>query len=307
MKKLSVLLALLLVFCQLSACSSFDRIRFGTAGEGGNYNLFGKAFAGHLAEDTDLKIEVKSTAGSAANLRLMSENYLQVAIAQNDMIDEALKKGMSGFQAIASLYTEYCQIIVRDDSAISKISDLRGKSVSVGEEESGTERNAQQILSAYGISDKLLNKKNLTYAQAAEALEVGEIDAMFVTAGIQTEIVESLAGKTAIRLLPIEGEALSILMDSYDFYEKCVITAGTYSGQDEDVQTIGVESVLLASETVSEEVVYKITKELYDHTSEIQSELPFTLEPALKGITLSLHSGAKKYYLEAGIEIPAGM
>lgn len=307
MKKLSLLLAMLMVMCLLASCSSLDEIRLGTAGSGGSYYLFGKSYASHVTKDTDLRIRVKETAGSAANLRLLAENYLQAAIAQEDLIEDALKQGMSGYRAIASLYTEYCQIIVKEDSSITKISDLRGKIVSFGEAESGTEQNASEILSAYGISEKLLSKKNMSYKQAANALKEGEIDAMIVTAGIQTEIVESLAKEAPVRLLPIDGEALQILTDSYDFFEANVIPAGTYTGQKEDVQTIGMESVLIVHETMTEDDAYKLTKELFNHLSEIQQELPFKLKPGLNGITIPLHAGAEKYYTEEGYDIPDRM
>ena len=250
MKKIIALLLPLLILCSLTACGSSRKIRFGTAGIGGNYYLFGQTLTEYVSQDTDLVFEVKETAGSAANLRLLQENYISVAIAQTDMIDEAVKSGNSDFSALSALYTEYCQIVVRDDSEIKTVSDLRGKTVSVGEEESGTAQNASQILSAYGISDNLLKTRNMNYTKAAEALKNGEIDAMFVTAGIQTSVIESLAKELPIRFLQVEGNALSILTDSYDFYDAAVIPAGTYTGQDADVATIGVKSVLLVGNKI---------------------------------------------------------
>ena len=307
MKKIIALLLPLLILCSLTACGSSRKIRFGTAGIGGNYYLFGQTLTEYVSQDTDLVFEVKETAGSAANLRLLQENYISVAIAQTDMIDEAVKSGNSDFSALSALYTEYCQIVVRDDSEIKTVSDLRGKTVSVGEEESGTAQNASQILSAYGISDNLLKTRNMNYTKAAEALKNGEIDAMFVTAGIQTSVIESLAKELPIRFLQVEGNALSILTDSYDFYYAAVIPAGTYTGQDADVATIGVKSVLLVGNKISENAAYTLTKELYEHASDLQYAMPLSLELSLDGITVPLHPGAKKYYQEAGIEIPSGM
>lgn len=306
MKKLVTLLLPMLILCLLTGCASNERIRFGTAGIGGNYYLFGETYTQYVSKDTDLVFDVKETSGSAANIRLLSENYIQVAIAQTDMIDEAVKRGDSGFTAIASLYTEYCQIVVRDDASITSVLGLRGKTVSVGEEESGTEKNAEQILSAYGLSDSLVSTKNMTYMEAAEALKNGEIDAMFVTAGIQTSVIENLAKDMPIRFLPIEGDALSILKDSYDFYDEQVIPAGTYTGQSEDVKTIGVKSVLLVGNKISEDQAYTLTKELYDHEKDLQYAMPLKMELSLEGITIPFNSGAEKYYNEVGIEIPAG-
>ena len=132
--------ALMLMGCGSSA----GRIRFGAAGLGGMYQAFGDAFA-KLAEEgegTD-PIEVRTTAGSAANIRLLSEDYVQMAIAQADMAEDAYagtgvfadEESYANFSAVAGLYTEACQVAVRADSEIASIEDLQGKTVSIGEED----------------------------------------------------------------------------------------------------------------------------------------------------------------------------
>lgn len=130
--------ALMLMGCGSSA----GRIRFGAAGLGGMYQAFGDAFA-KLAEEgegTD-PIEVRTTAGSAANIRLLSEDYVQMAIAQADMAEDAYAgtgvfadgETYTNFSTVAGLYTEACQVAVRADSEITSIEDLQGKTVSIGE------------------------------------------------------------------------------------------------------------------------------------------------------------------------------
>ena len=117
------------------------------------YYPFANAFTELASKDeTGINWKVKSTAGSAANLRLLSDNYIELGIAQADLIEDAYYgKGTfhsgkyRGYKAVASLYPEACQIVVRKDSDITSLDDLEGKNVSVGEEESGTERNATQI------------------------------------------------------------------------------------------------------------------------------------------------------------------
>lgn len=86
-----------------------------------------------------------------------------------------------------------CQIVVRADSDIRSVEDLQGKTVSVGEEESGTEKNAEQILAAYGLSERLVTEVNLDYTDAVEQLKKKEIDAMFCTAGAYTTVIGELA------------------------------------------------------------------------------------------------------------------
>lgn len=154
-------------------------------------------------------------------------------------------QSIKGYSAVAALYPEPVQIVVKADSGITSVSDLAGKTVSVGEEDSGTQENAAQILQAYGLASNMLRVQNMTYAEAAKALSEGSIDAMFCTAGAPAQVITDLAGNTPVNLLSIEGQQSALLTGAYGFYTKIVIPAGTYNGQDSDVTTLAVQSVLL--------------------------------------------------------------
>lgn len=291
-----------------------DDIRLGTAGEGGMYYSFGSEFSDKISSEENLKIKVKETAGSAANLRLLSKNYIELGIAQADFIDDAYNgtgefedNAYKGYSAIAGLYTEACQIVVMNDSDILCIDDLQGKKVSIGEKESGTERNARQILQAYGLNDTLVDVKNYDYKTAVNKLENGEIDAFFCTAGVKTEIIDELASRSKIRLLSIDDNQMEKITSTYDFLMEYNIPANTYEGQTKDIQTIGVESVLLASDKLDEDTVYKITKFLFEHSKELQfnnlSDLELSQDNVSQGITIKFHKGAVKYYKKSGIDV----
>lgn len=190
----AVLTGALLAAVLLSGCSSAEtvkRLRFGVAGEGGIYREFGERFAALENETDNGQVELKATAGSAANLRLLAGEYLQLAIAQADLVQDAYdqtgifadEEESRGFGAVAALYTETCQVVVRADSDIQSIEDLHGRTVSIGAEESGSEQNARQILSAYGLNDKMVSMVNLNYEDAAAQLKAGRVDAIFMTVG----------------------------------------------------------------------------------------------------------------------------
>ena len=180
----------------LTGCSAdSSSIRFGAAGIGGAYHVFSDIFAGVVSEaDNGYDMQVKTTAGSAANLRLLSKGYLQMAIAQNDMTNDAYYgegnfaggDKYRGYSAIATLYDEACQIVVRKDSNIKSVNDLQGKNISIGEKESGTEQSAKQILQAYGLTDRLVKTVQLDYTSAADKLKDMEIDAFFCTCLLYT-------------------------------------------------------------------------------------------------------------------------
>lgn len=314
-KKLILLLCLVLLL--LTGCGQLgSSIRFGAADVGGMYYPFASSYTGLVSKDNaDYQFEVKTTAGSAANLRLLSGNYIELGIAQNDFIDAAYSgtgifKGNQcrGYKAIASLYPEACQIIVRADSDIETLNDLQGKTVSIGAEESGTENNAKQILTMSGLTDELVTMVQLDYTQAADKLASGEIDAFFCTAGITTGVIEELARSCGIRVLNIDNTCSEKLLKAYPFYSRYTIPAGTYTGQDEDVETLAVQSVLLASDKLSTDTVKELTAALFDHTSDLQyaTSLNLQLDPssATLGITIPFHPGAAAYYKDQGITVP---
>lgn len=315
MKKELLFLCTLLVM--LTGCSAKnDKIKMGAAGLGGTYRVFCDTFADIASEgEENPVIEVKTTAGSKANIRLLSEGYIQLAVVQNDMANNAYyavenfkdKDKYQGYGAVAGLYIEACQIVVREDSGIRSIDDLQGKKISVGEEESGTELNATQILDAYGLSDKLVEKVNLNYADAAKDLEDGKIDAFFCTAGTQTTVIEELARQCNIRLLNIDDNGIEKLLNSYDSYTECIIPKGTYKGQDEDVKTVGVKALLLASNKLSADSVKELTAILFKNKEKLQYTLPvdFSMDEksSVEGVTIPFHKGAASYYKDKGINV----
>lgn len=300
----------------LTGCTAQEsKIRFGAAGLGGTYYSFATSYTQLAADElSDLTFEVKATAGSAANLRLLSKEYIQIAIAQADIASDAYygtgtfeDSGYQGYSAVAALYTEACQVVVRKDSDIISIGDLIGKTVSVGEEESGTEQNALQILEAAGLSEKLVHTVNLNYTDAAKQLSSGEIDALFCTAGIQTTVIEELAQQCEIRFLPVDEDCFEKLDVLYGFYSKYVIPAGTYTGQDEDVDTVGLRALLLASDKLSDSTVEQLTSLLFAKQDELQYsvsvDLHLTEQSATEDVTIPFHPGAAAYYAENGVQV----
>ena len=318
MKKIVTLfLSLSLVFAVGCGNASVTSIRFGSAAVGGMYSAFANAYTQIVSQDDEnLQFSVRSTAGSAANIRLLSDGYIQMAIAQADLTDDAYhgtgdfdKKPLHGYSAVAALYTEACQIVVRADSDIHSVDDLLGKKVSIGEEESGTERNAKQIFEVYGLSNELVDCENLDYTQAAEALVSGKIDAMFCTAGVQTTVIEELTRQCGIRLLSIDETHIQKLMAAYDFYMPYTIPVYTYSGQSEETTTVGVKSLLLVSDELSDKTVEHLTEQLFSHVQDIQYSLPLNLQmdetSATQNVTIPFHDGAAAYYEKQGITVNA--
>lgn len=309
MKRLIALTGTLLL---LTACSGQKDIRIGTGDTGGAYYAYATNLVDAIGEDhPELTFKVLETAGSAANLRLLEENYLQMAFVQSDMLWNGGEDGNSqeseGYAAIAGLYTETCQIVVPADSDIQSVPDLYGKRVSLGEDESGVLRDARQILFSYGLGEEMLDADYLSFHESADAMVAGELDAFFCTAGAPTPAVLELSQTMPVRVLSIDDEHIGQFLSHYNGYTQYTLPAGTYVGQEEDVQTLGVRTVLVANKNLEADTVKMVTESLFAHAADVTAVTGETvdLSTAMTGVPIDFHPGAVEYYKENGIEAVA--
>ena len=165
MKKVLYILIAAISIMAFSGCGMKNTVQIGTGDVNGTYYAYGTELAEILNNNSDVYFKVRKTAGSAANLRLISQEYVDIAFVQSDVMKDAYNgtgyfdKEYKGYSAIAGLYTEAIQVAVLKDSDINSISDLYGKSVSLGEKESGVLQNSKQILSAYGLNESMVDAK----------------------------------------------------------------------------------------------------------------------------------------------------
>ena len=313
-KVIATLLALTLVLALCApAFAAGTKLNYATGGTSGTYYGFSGVIANVLNEklkDT-LNLKVESTGASKANIQMLQSGDADIAIVQNDVMYYAytgtdLFAGgapITDFSAVASCYPEYVQILAKKD--ITSIADLAGKRVSVGDAGSGTEFNAKQILGAYGLSFDDIKVSNQSFADSADSLKNGTIDAAFVVAGYPTTAVTELATNFDFNLLPIDDEHAAKLQADYGFYYYGVIPGGTYSPVAEDVPAVAVMATIVASNKVSSDVIYAFVKGLFDNKADIAAghvkgnELD--LNTAISGVSIPWHDGAAKFYKEKGL------
>ena len=318
MKKIitAALISGTMVLSSVGAMSAMaDELYFVTGGPMGTYYAVGNAMTEVLNPVlTEAELILESSGASRANLEMLAEEDAQLATVQNDVMYYAytgtsLFEGedpYENFSAVAGLYDETVQIITCDES-IKSVADLAGKTVTVGDEDSGVEFNARQILEAYGLSFDDITAVNASFGESAYGLEKGKFDAAFVVAGTPTTAFEELAESDKISLVSLDEEHVAALMDGYDFYTETVIPGGTYTGVDEDTVTVSVRATLVASNDVSEEAVYELLKAMFDNKDALaEKQAKFeslNAEEAVQGMSVPLHAGAKKYYEEQGIDV----
>lgn len=285
-------------------------LNIATGGTAGTYYPLGGAMAEVLNKAIPgMNASAQSTGATVANINMLKEGSVDMALVQNDLIFYAVNgtemfkdKKMDTLRGIASLYPETVQLVTLDKSGIDSIGALKGKRVAVGAAGSGAEANARQVLEAYGITYDDISVQYLSFGEAASALKDGNVDAAFLTAGYPTAAVQDIASQNKVKLLPIEADKAEALIKKYPFYTKTVIPANTYPGTETDTSAIAVMAMLVVNEKVDEKLGYDITKALFTNLDRIQAAHAvgklITKEGAKDGMSVQLNAGAEKYFNE---------
>ena len=286
----------------------------GTGGTAGTYYGYGGVLGQYITNKADINVTVVSTDGSKANIQGIDAGDYQLGTVQSDVMSYAwdgirsfeADGKVSSFRTVAGLYAEAVQLVTMDPS-IKSVADLKGKSVSIGAPASGVYFNAIDVLTAAGLTEEDIKAQYQSFADSADALKDGKIDAAFIVAGPPTPAITELCTTNDAYLVPIDGEVAENLMESCPFYSVHKIPAGTYNGQEEDVLTVTVKATLIVDADASEDDVYKLTAAIFDNVDAITKEnakgAELTLENATEGLTVPFHAGAAKYFKEKGIDV----
>lgn len=283
-----------------------------TGGTGGTYYPLGGGMAEQITKNAGITATAQATGASAENIRLLRDKKADIAFTQNDIAEYASKGTnmfeqdgkIESFQALGALYDETIQIVVAKDSNIKSVADLKGKRVSVGAPGSGTEMNAKQILEAYGLTFEDTQLQRLSFADSAKAIQDGQLDAAFQTAGTPTAAITELAATTGVKIIPIDADKIDAIIAKYPFYVKTTVPANTYQTVPEEVTTVSVKSMLVIRADLSEDLVYKVTKAIFENTDKLghAKAKEIKMDSVLSGVSLPVHPGAKKYFDEKGVK-----
>ncbi|MEG1604482.1 MAG: TAXI family TRAP transporter solute-binding subunit [Clostridia bacterium] len=311
MKKILALVLTLMLLAAIPA-SAAQYLYIATGGTSGTYyalggelaNLFGKNIEG-------LEVNAPSTGASAENIRLVNAGDAELGIVQNDVADYAYNgtnafegEQIQTFSAVASMYPEFVQLVVHKDSGIKTLADLKGKRVSIGAAGSGVFFNAVQYLEVAGLTIEDIDAQYLSFAESSDAIKNRQIDAAFITAGIPNAAIQELGATSSVEVVSLDQATVDALIAAYPFYAQVIIPAGTYPSQETDVTTVAIRAILIAKNDLDEELVYNITKTLYEKTGDISHAKgkEIKIEDALLGISVPVHPGAARYFAEKGIQ-----
>ncbi len=281
-----------------------------TGGTSGTYYPFGGAMAQIFnSKIPGMNVTAQSTGASVENLKLIGKKEVELAIVQNDTTDyalngtEAFKDGkIENVRAVASLYPEVVQIVVSKKSGITTMAEVKGKKFSVGAPGSGVEANARQIMEAVGLTYDDFTPNYLSFSESGDQYKDNLIDGFLFTSGIPNSAIQDVGAQNELVFISLDDATITALTEKYQFLTPYSIPAGTYPGQDADVKTVAVKAILVTGAEVSEEVVYNITKTLFENQPELASAHAkgalVDIKTAADGISIPFHPGAEKYLKE---------
>lgn len=289
-------------------------INFPTASASGALYAVGAA----ITNLWDTEIDYVSAASQASNggidnLTQVSEGEAQVSIAISSNCYQCLN-GTDSFEGyayddlkvIAGLYFNPNQVVATEKSGITDLVGIKGKHFAVAAAGSSVEGECKNHFTAAGLTyPDDINCEYISFTDAADMLQNGTIDGAWIMSGAPASAVTQ-ACTAGCKLVNIGDDIISELQAQYPWYAPFTIPAGTYPGQDEDVQTSAIKMVMFCRGDLDEEAVYDLTRvfwENIDKLGEAQANLKgLTAAEAVKDIAdLPLHPGAERYYKEAGV------
>lgn len=299
----------------------------GTASTGGAYHPVGVALSTliklKLLPEFDVDLTAINTNGSEQNVELIRRDDIQFAIISALAGHEA-RAGTGQFEAIGpdenlraitTLWLSTDHLLVRGDAVqsgtINDFVGLRGRPVSLGRQESGTLLQNRALMSALGVDiNSDFELIELGYGESAEALASGQIDGMSVSGGVPIGAVQDVFERLGedVVALDIDDDQLRAIDGGRRIWQRVVIPSGTYPGQTRDIFTVGAPNILAVRADVDEEVVYRITKTIFEELDYLHglhsTTRQISLANAVSGLPLPVHPGAERYFAEAGVELP---
>jgi TRAP transporter TAXI family solute receptor len=281
----------------------------------GIYFPIGGAYS-TLISNLGYKSSATATGASGENINSLLTGQGELAIAMGDAITQAYtatgafegKEPAKDLRVMCALWPNVCQIVTTTDSGIKTFEDLKGKRVGVGAPNSGVELNARALFEAYGMTYDDCKTDYLAYGEAIQGIINGTCDVAFVTSGLGNATIKELGATSnkEIYFVPVDGEARKNLIAKYPYFMETVIPKDTYETA-VDTETAAVMNMMLVSKDLSDDIVYDLTKGIFDNIATVQASHATakkycTLENALTAVSgLPMHPGAERYYKELGM------
>jgi TRAP transporter TAXI family solute receptor len=259
-----------------------------------------------------LSCAVMPTAGSAANLAALKAGDADLAVVQARAAqlaaggEEGFKDlgAMPEMRALMSLHGEAAAVLVRPDAGIGSVAEIKGKRVNLGRPGSFQRAMAEVVIEVAGLSQGDLSPLvELDYAEQGHELCMGNIDAAVFTGVHPIPEVASAMEECGAVLVPLKSKPLDTHLKRQPWLSRMAIKPGTYDGQKEEIATIGVRALLVATTRMTAEEAHDVAKAVWANFTAFTRLHPALrslqkAEAAHEGIPLPMHDGAARFYAE---------
>jgi hypothetical protein len=291
------------------------RIQIATASVGGSYHPIGTAIAQVLSNNLEgVVATAENSSGSNQNIRMLDSSQIHFGLANAAITFPAIR-GAGEFEkafpvtAAISLQSSIAVIVALKDSGITTVGDLAGKRVATGPAGGGWDYFVEPILAGHGVTYDQFQPIYEGQANAMDLLKDGGVDAVVVGGSVPHVTITAATATHDLEYLPLDAGALGRINSEYPFIRAVTIPAGTYEGQDADLQAAdsGTAQLLVRSDA-DPDYVYLVTKTIYEHRDDIAGIHPagreITPERAAMDIGIPYHEGSLRYFNEIGIWNP---
>lgn len=247
------------------------RISFVSGRGVSEYAAIGKGLASASAEG-GVEIRNYPSVGSVESCHLVGAKVADFAIVQNDVASQAqggqgifTGEAQPGLRAVCTLYPEAIQVVTRADAGIDALEDLAGKRVSLLAPASGSRWNALQVLEEAKVDPASFQAlESWGFQESLQALEAGELDALFVTTAYPALPIENLATRVPLKMVPLSEDLVTRVAAKLPYFPRMVLAKGTYRFLEEDLRTLGVTAMVVTHESVEGSKVRRVLEALFD-------------------------------------------
>ncbi len=289
-------------------------VNIGSAPPGGAFFVIGSALGEVLNEhqaDANWSVTAEATQGSMENIRRLNAGELDLALS-NAAITYFAVRGEGGWdqayemRSVMTLAPNVGLFLTTEGSGVRAISDFRDQRIVVGPPGAGMEYFLRPILEAHGLTYGDFTPLNGNQDASVGMIGDGSAAAAFLGGAVPTASITQASSSLDVFFIPFADEAKQSLVDDYPFFNPATIPAGTYRNQEEDFNGLNVGAMhLITSAAADEELVYQITKTLYENREAVVEKHAAgrAINPTnvVRDTGTEFHPGAVRYYQEIGI------
>jgi len=319
-KKISflfIIFTFVLVACSNNSSDSEEEVDpsnmlIGTSSQGGTYYVWGGGWSDIMGDNvSDTNIGVEVTGGPTDNMELMQNGEMELGFVTSWLGGEGYNgegwadKEYDKMRSLFVMYPSVMHMYSLKGNGIENISDFEGKHITTGSPGSTSEVAGEDLLNALDIEPKEISK--VPTDTSVDNLRDGQVDAGFAVTGVPGPFMLDLETTKEVQHIDLTDEEMDKVLDEQPYWDSIDVPEGTYEHQDDNLQLVSFWNVAIATEDLSEDLAYELTKQTFENQEELISVDPTAedTEPELiENTTIPLHPGAYKYYEEEGIDVP---